>query len=62
MSAACHHKTIVKGFVLLWRAEFKCSGKLNCYQGQSSIFEGSRSQVSVTDDTTLMKGGGHHEV
>ena len=22
--AAYHHKTIVKGFVLLWKAEFKC--------------------------------------
>ena len=35
----------------------KCSEKLNCYQRQSSLFEGSRSQASIDDDTTMMKGG-----
>ena len=41
---------------------FKCSGKPNCYQGQSSLFEGSRSQASIDDeDTTVTKGGDHHE-
>ena len=46
---AYHHKTIVKGFVLLSRAEFKCFERLNCYQGQSSLFEGIGSQLTVDD-------------
>ena len=34
---AYHHKTIVKGFALLW--------KLNCYQGQSSLLREAEARL-----------------
>ena len=45
---------VMKGRVqVFWKAKLLSSA--------SSLFEGSRSQVSIDDDTTMMKGGDHHE-
>ena len=44
----------MKGKVkVFWKAEL--------LSRQSSLFEGSRSQASIDDDTTMMKGGDHCE-
>ena len=41
------------------RVQVFCEAELLSRTG--SFFEGSGSQVSVDDDTTMMNGGDHHE-
>ena len=60
--ATYHHKTIVKGFVLLSRAKFKCSRKLNCYQGKVHFLREAEARlVLMMMITPIVKGGDHHE-